>query len=331
MRNLKKRPRTDNLTNQTRRSGVSVGRRIYLGLLVVFAVVVANYFWGDLFLLKGDGLVMRDKSVIAASYVSRIEEVAVKEGQMVKKGDVILRIESPEQLERLADLSTRQADLIQRSAEFRLRMQIADRLLPLAKQRQQQTGELLDTIGQLKTSGNLTNERYHDILSESFEASAELAKLIADQETLSDQMASLETARDGAEMALIDLKDHYAQGEIRAPVDGAIGTQVPSPGSVYRSGDPMLSIYSGEAYVLTYLPRRYLFSIEVGMEVMVSSGRSSEAGVIDAILPVSDMLPQEFQSNFKPRERSQLARIRFVEPPKFPLYEKVRVSGRYLW
>ncbi|SNY91334.1 Multidrug resistance efflux pump [Cohaesibacter sp. ES.047] len=331
MRSLKKRPRSDNLVNQSRRHSGSLGRRIYLGLLIVFVFFVANYFWGDLIFLRGDGLVMRDKTVIAASYVSRIDEVAVTPGAVVSEGEEILHIASPEQLERLADLSTRQADLIQRSAEFRLRKQIADRMLPLAKERQQKTGELLDMVGGLKSSGNLSNERYHDILAESFDASSQLARLMADQDTLSDQMASLETARTEAHMALKNLQDHYSQGVIRSPVTGTVGAHVPVPGSVYRSGDPMVSIFSGDAYVLTYLPRRYLFAIEVGMEVNVSSGRQSVAGVIDAILPVSDMLPQEFQSNFKPRERSQLARIRLVEPDQFPLYEKVSVSSRLMW
>ncbi|WP_319567314.1 HlyD family secretion protein [Cohaesibacter marisflavi] len=329
MRSLRKRPRSDNLANQKRSHSTSYGRYIYLSILIVLAASLANYMWGDLIMLRGDGLVLRDKAILAASYTSRIEEIFVEEGQTVSKGDVLMHIESSEQLERLADLSTQQADLTQRAAEFKLRMQIANRLLPLAKQREAQTTKLLGVVDDLQRTGNLTTSRYEEILKSSFDASSHLVQLTVDLDMLSGQIGSLEAAREDAAVALEKLKAHYSDGKITASVSGTIGTEVPSPGAVYRTGDPMLSIYAGEAYILMYLPRRYLFSIEPGMAVDVSNGRTNVAGVIDSILPLSDALPKEFQNSFKPMQRNQLARIKLQDRAIFPVYEKVRISRPY--
>nr|WP_321456582.1 HlyD family efflux transporter periplasmic adaptor subunit [uncultured Cohaesibacter sp.] len=332
MRSIRKRPRSDSLENQKRRFSISLGRYVYLFLLAVFVLSVLNFLYGDMLLLKGDGLILRDRTVVAAGYISRVNDVVVKEGQSVKKGDVIVRIESPDLLERLADLSMRQIDLAQKAAEFNLRLKIANQLLPLAHQRELQASNLVKLADDLKGKGNLTAARYEEVLRYSFDASSDLVKLSVDRDTLSKQLKGLESASVDAKLAIDKLKNHYSDGVIRAPVSGAVGSIVPLLGAVYRAGEPILTIHSGDAYVLTYLPRRYLFPIEAGMEVTIASGRNSVTGVIDSILPVSDTLPKEFQNSFKPSERSQLAKIKLGPDVPFPVYEKVRISRRYaLW
>ncbi|MCW2309106.1 HlyD family secretion protein [Rhodobium gokarnense] len=325
MRSLKKRPRADTIANQERKGRSRPGRHIYFALLVVFSFAVANYVWGDLVMLRGGGLVLRDKTVIAATFVARVAKVDVSEGQTVGEGDTLLRIESTEVLERLAELSIRQAELAQQAATFQLRSAVARQLLPLAARRETETSKVLVRFDDMSDRGLLTSTRYEEALRANFNARQDRVKLATETETLAAQISALEEARADAARAVADLMSHYAGGVIRAPAGGTVGARVPSIGSVFRAGDPILSVYSGEAYVLTYLPRRYLLPIEAGMEVTVSSGRHRSDGVITDILPVSDALPREFQNTFKPRDRNQLARIRLADPGVFPVYEKVEI------
>ena len=132
MRRLRKRPRADKLENQKRKQASNIGRRVYLAILVLFALSMGNYMWGDFFILRGNGLVLRDQAVVAATFVARVSDVLVKEGQSVHKGDVLMKLESTEVLERLANLSIRGAELSQRAAELQLRSQVVMQLLPLA-------------------------------------------------------------------------------------------------------------------------------------------------------------------------------------------------------
>jgi multidrug resistance efflux pump len=326
---LKKRPRSDVLVNEKRAVPHPIGRTIYVGILGVFVIAVLNFLFGDIVFLRADGLVLRDQTVIATTFVARIQQVDIREGQQVEKGQVIMRLQSTEMLERLADLSARRARLVADTVEFRIRAETVAELLPLAKKREGEAMRVVGKFDELAQSGLTTASSYDTALTANFSAQGDRIKLATQLKTLEKEVATLYEARDVAESALTDLQAHYANGVVRAPVTGAVGVSVPSVGNVYRTGDPMLSVYSGDPYVLAYLPQRYMFSIELNDKVTVSDGRNSASGVIAEILPVTDALATEFQNTFKPRDRSQLAKIRLTGATLFPLLQKVSVTSSY--
>lgn len=326
MRSLKQRLRPDNIPNEQRIMRGKTGRTIYLLLLLVFGVAVANYLFGDYVMLQADGLVIRDQNVIATPYVARVESVDVREGQRVEAGDVLLNIQSTEILERLADLSTKRAELVAKSADFRIRSENVAQLLPLAERRADEAVNTIKQFDDLAAARLVTSARYQEALKVSYEANRDRVSLKTQRQVLQDELKSLDAALEDATDAISKVEALYADGTVRSPVSGSIGATVPSVGNVYRSGEPILSIYSGEPYVVAYLPRRYLFPISVGMEVHVSDGRESADGVIAEILPVTDTLPKEFQNTFKPSDRNQLAKIKIDDASEFPLNQKVSVS-----
>lgn len=329
IQSLKKRPRPDVLANEKRMVTNPIGRMIYLGVLAVFAVAVLNFLFGDIIILRADGLVLKDQTVIATTFVARIQRVDIREGQQVTKGQVIMHLQSTEMLERLADLSARRARLVADTVEFRIRAETVAELLPLAQKRENEAARVVGKFDELALAGLTTASSYDNALTANFSAQGDRIKLATQFKTLEKEVATLHEARDVAESALRDLQAHYAEGVVRSPVTGAVGVSVPSIGNVYRTGEPMLSLYSGEPYVLAYLPHRYMFSIDVDDKVTVSDGRHSAPGVIAEILPVTDALAKEFQNTFKPRDRSQLAKIRLTGAASFPLLQKVSVTSRY--
>lgn len=329
LKTLRKRPRTDNLVSQKRMATNRMGRRVYLGLLVVFAAAVINYLFGDFVILRADGLVLRERSVIAATTISRVEAVEVTEGQHVGQGEELLRVQSTELLERLAELSTRRAQLAAAAVDFAIRSEQVKQLLPLAQKRDEAALRVLSQFDRLASSGFARAASYDDALAASFSARQDRIKLATESEALQEEMAALDAAREDADRALADLQSHYAKGIVRAPAAGQVGASVPAPGDVYRPGEQMLAVYWGPPFVLAYLPRRYLFPIRKGMKVFVSDGRNRAPGWIDEILAVTDALPKEFQNAFKPQDRNQLAKIRFASPPSFPLHQKVEITRAF--
>jgi multidrug resistance efflux pump len=326
MQPLKKRLRPDNIPSEKRVMRGRTGRTIYLLLLFVFALTVANYLFGDFVLLDADGLVLRDQNVVATTYVARVDSVDIDEGQAVEAGSPLLKLQSTEILERLADLSTKQAELVAKATDFKVKAANVAELLPLAERR---VAEAVNTIKQfdaLAAARLVTAARYQEALRVNYEASHDQVNLVTQRKVLEEELASLNTALADADDAIAKLKALYADGVVRSPVSGSIGASVPSVGNVYRPGEPILSIYSGDPYVLVYLPRRYLFPIYVGMELDLTDGRDVADGVIVEILPVTDTLPKEFQNTFKPSDRNQLAKIKLTTPSAFPLNQKVSVS-----
>ncbi len=327
LKSLRKRPRPDTLKTEQRRATNRSGRIVYFGLLLVMLVAGINFLFGDMIFLRADGLVLRDKSTVSTTYLARVEAVDVKQGDAVKKGSLILRLQSMEVLERLADLSSRKASLAAKAAEFNVRSETIEKLLPLAEKRERETAKTLKKFDDLSNLRLVTTAGYNNALNARFEAQRSLIRFKAEGRALKEELSTLKAARADAEAALDDLRAHYGEGVVQAPVSGAIGISVPSVGDVYKPGEIILSIYSGKPYILAYLPRRYLFPIRIGARVRVKSGRLSATGVIAEILPVTEALPKEFQNSFKPRDRSQLARIHFDKPSPFPLHEKVKITN----
>jgi len=329
MRPLRKRVRPDNLPNDQRVARGSLGRIIYLVLLVVFVGAVLNYFFGDYFLLRADGLVLRDHTVVATTYIASVEKVDVTEGQKVDKGQPLLQLQSSELLERIADLSVKQADLAAKATEFKIRADSVEQLLPLAERREKESEKVLKLFDGMAKEGFVRSVPYADALSANYDASKDRVTLGSQARVLKDELAALEKARSDANNTFLDLQKLYADGLVRAPVSGSIGTTVPFAGNVYRPGEPLLKIYWGEPYVLLFLPRRYLFSIDVGMELKVTDGRHTEKGVVTQILPLTDALPKEFQNTFQPSDRNQLAKVKLPPNSRFPLNQKVTVSESF--
>lgn len=326
MRPLKKRLRPDNIPSERRIMRRHAGRTIYLFLLVVFAFAVAKYLFGDFLLLEADGLVLRDQHVVATTYIARVQTVDVKEGQPVQAGDVLLKLQSTELLERLADLSTKRAELVARVTDFKVRSASVVTLLPLAERRETESLRTIEQFDNLAEEKLVTSARYQEALRSNYEASRDRVSLTSQMSVLKEELSALDSALADADDALTDLQGLYSNGVVRSPVSGSIGAAIPMVGNVYRPGDPILSVYYGDPYVLVYLPRRYLFPIYVGMDVRLSDGRESAEGMITEILPVTDALPKEFQNTFQPLNRSQLAKITLAVPLSFPLNQKVSVS-----
>lgn len=329
VRKLRRRPRSDNHVNQIRRRRRGLGRRIYLLMLAVLGLGLANYFWGGLVMLHADGIVLRDRTAVAATSVVRIEAVHVRHGQSVHAGEVLLHVGSAEILDRVADLSAREAELAQREAALRSRMSLAADLLPLAKQRAEEAAGALTRLDGAVGRGLVLTERYDNAMRANYDAQTARLRLASERKSLDSEIAALTEARRTLNDALTALKSHFGDGTIRAAVSGAVGADVPAVGEVYNAGDPILSIFSGKSYILAYLPQNYLFAIDRGTAVRVSDGRHSVNGVITGILPVSQELPAAFQKAFRPGDRRQLARIDLPDGSPFPVFATVQVTNRY--
>ena len=327
MRALRQRLRPDNIPSEQRAARGSTGRIVYLILLGIFTFAILNFLFGDYFLFRADGLVLRQQSVVATAYIARVESIGVRQGQIVEQGTQLLKLQSMEIVERLADLSMKRADLIAKATDFKIRSETSALLLPLAKRRETEAEAVMKQFDAAANKELIPPLRYEQASRAHFDAQRDYTTLAAESYALKEDMAAVESALADAKTSFADLKAVYSNGLVHAPVSGTVGPSVPELGNVYRPGDPLLTVYFGEPYILLYLPRRYLFPVYPGMKLEVTDGQNTTTGVILEILPVTDALPKEFQNTYKPSDRNQLAKIK-LEPAAipFPLLQKVRVT-----
>jgi hypothetical protein len=86
------------------------------------------------------------------------------------------------------------------------------------------------------------------------------------------------------------------------------------------------NIFTGESFVLAYVPDAYLFDVEEGQNVGVKARNEILNGRIDRILPFAESLPSDLQAPNRMLERGRLVRIALVEPNQFPVDQHVQVT-----
>ena len=84
----------------------------------------------------------------------------------------------------------------------------------------------------------------------------------------------------------------------------------------------------GTPHVLAYLPENYVFGIDAGDRVIVTNGTMRHQGVIEAILPVSKSIPDEFRTAFRLDESKQMARVALDPNSPFPVQSPVRITKK---
>lgn len=329
MQRIRARTRIDVLSNEQRSSPIRWGRRVYFLVLCGLLASVLNWAVGDAVLLHANGLVLAERAESAAIYSARVAAVRIREGQHVKPGDVVVELESADMLRDIAQVTAQNADLETKEAQLRTRAAILGALIPLADQQARESAIAVQKLQQLTGAGLVSNDRYVQALNSRYESAARLTNLQAEAALLEQQLPLVTDSRKRAGQALAQLDAFYDNGQIRAARDGVVGAKIPTVGQVVKSGDRLLDVYGADRTILAYLPDMYRFSLVPGDRVDLAAGSTHATGVIEAVLPVTDELPPEFQSTFRPRDRGRLARIRFAggDDRVFAVSQKVEVTG----
>src|SRR5438034_506880 len=74
--------------------------------LPAFAVYLGNTFAGGYIYMRGEGLVIGEPAVVAAEFIATVSAVPVKDGQEVKRGEIVSHISSQYMSETRAKLAS---------------------------------------------------------------------------------------------------------------------------------------------------------------------------------------------------------------------------------
>ncbi len=326
---LKKRARVDALKNDVRAGGIAWGRYLYLAMLISLFLFLLNFFVGSYLFLKADGLVIKDTYTVSPLYTARIKKVFVKPGDTVKKGQPLLELESSTLMLQLATIATEVAKLTSQTAQLKAKTNLAEVLLPTAKEHAQQTNRTLKNLSAKNKEYIVTSSRVEEAFSNKIKANSKLSQLEAEASVYRTELRLIESAELVAKRALNNLKRIYNDGKVNAPIDGIVGTKLVNEGAVVLVGKPLLQVFAGKAYVLAFLPKNYLFGLAKAQEVTIKSGSLKATGVIEKMLPVAASLPKEFQNAIKPTGRQQLIRINLPDNHPFVISQNVMVRGSW--
>ncbi len=326
MKRIRKKERVDRLMSEKRGKKGSIGRWIYLILVTLLLLWLADVFLGKYIVFRADGMITRDQIVRSVSYPADVSEILVKEGDEVEAGQLLAQLYSTRIMEQLAELDAEMADLKVNYAETNSRTSQIDNITPMAKARTDKMKKLIETEENAIARGITSTSKMSQYLEDEFDARERLALLKAEREelpvvldTISGIITNLEESRAGLVKA-------FGGGRIVANQDATVSKVLVTEGSAVNIADPILELLVGESYILAYMTPGSFDKIEVGHSVKVLWGVDSAQGTVTALLPISARLPLEFQRTFRPQERSQVLRIDFDSEQNLPAsFTKVTV------
>ncbi|MEN9657768.1 MAG: hypothetical protein RL571_1233 [Pseudomonadota bacterium] len=258
------------------------------GVLVVAALAGAGwYIWlreddKPKDFVMSNGRLEATEVNVASKMAGRIQEILVKEGDLVQKNDVLARMDMSSlqaQLlqaqaqvanavsakdtalaqiaQRHADAAMAQAVLVQRSSELDLASKTAARSKALLAERATSVQEADNDQARVENAKALVTV-----------AKSQIATAEAGIRAGESQVKQAEAGIAAAEAGVTRLQSDLADGELRAPLAGRVQFRVAQPGEVVGNGGNVLSLIDlSDVYMTFFLPTNVAGRVALGTDV----------------------------------------------------------------
>ena len=237
-----------------------------LPLIAIAGLVVAAALIAVWYMNRGDGLpagivtsngrIEADQVDIAAKFASRVSAIEAREGDLVKPGDVLARMDTAEldaMIEKArAEVSRAQSQVVEAGATV-------DQHVALLKLAEQE----LSRSSTLYKKGHVSKGVLDERQSKRDSASAGLAAARA-------HLTTLERAVEAAKAEVKRIQTDIDDAVLSAPVMGRVLYRLAEPGEVMAAGGKVLTLLNlSEVYMEVFLPSRQAGRISLGSEARI--------------------------------------------------------------
>jgi multidrug efflux pump subunit AcrA (membrane-fusion protein) len=221
---------------------------------------------------------------LASKLMGTVEKVKVREGDLVKAGDVLMVID-----QRQVDAGYRQAEANLAETKRALDAAMSSRDAALASERLARA--TYDRYLNLKKQDSVSAQEFDEVEARYQEAKAAVRRAEAMVETAT---ARIHQAEAGLASASATRRDAV----ITAPGDGVITSKLVDEGDLASPGMPLLSMDTTDGYrVDAILPENYFQEVKPGQSVRVTVPAFREeavSGTLRTIVPAADQHSRSF-------------------------------------
>lgn len=236
-----------------------------------------------------------------------LDEVLVKDGERVTKGQVLLRLDNETTLDREQSLNktiaAKQQQLVLKKVELQRYLRLNDTEQEVLRQNLQLEREILARLGSLRKDGASPELQYLQQRNKVREVQGELAKNAVDRQR---QLAILEQSVQLIEGELADLQSKRTElrvniryQDIRSPVDGVVFDLKPTgPGFVAQGSEPVMKVVPyNNLKAMVEIDSSKIGFVRVGkpVDISIDSFPATDFGVLEGTLKRigSDALPPD--------------------------------------
>ncbi len=256
-------------------------------------------------LIQANGRIEGDRITVASKFSGRVQDILVREGDSVTKGQVMVRLDDVQTRTRVAQAEHAWAALDAQAQGAHMELAILNLDVPLAIERADQEVKHARAEGDkavaVEKEARSDAERYrklaaHDNASRQQVDQAELRWEVAKKEIVAarsklsqatnqlaqaelgwkrirakeQEVAAWERQRDQAEAALEEAKSVLADLTIVAPTSGTIATRMADVGEVVSPGEPLYELVDlDHLYLKVYVPEIQIGQLRLGLPARI--------------------------------------------------------------
>lgn len=293
-------------------------------------------------LIQANGRIEGDHYLVAGKMPGRVAELLAREGDAVKKDQVLLRLDAAQVSARVdqarqamtaleMQIKAAQTGLAVLRKDAPLTVQsakageaLARAQLATALASETQAARDAERFKRLAESGTVDRHRYeqmelaHQVARNQADATRQGvsgAEIQLTQARLGlerirareDEMAALSAQRDQARAALAEAQSVLDDLTIKAPAAGIVTTRMANVGEVVAAGAPMFDIVDlGRLYLKVYVPEKDIGKVRLGLPARIHTDAFPEqftAATVRYIASRAEFTPKEVQT---PDERVKL-------------------------
>lgn len=245
---------------------------------------------------------VKQKETIHANLQGKVVEVLVEEGDIVKKGDILVKLDSEDQARDIAILEAQKAALnaqykeVIKPIDYREIEKLELSIIDLEKQFEKSTSDL-EKQKQLLAEGIISEDEYQSTLLAYESQQTQIEKTKIDLELLNKPASTNLIKQYESQLLQIDLqiealKSNEGDFVFSAPFDGTILTENIDQGSYVQPGMAIIEIGDlSELYVESDVLIEDIIGIDVGSEVILEN---DDIGILNLQGQVTKIHPQAF-------------------------------------
>lgn len=287
-------------------------KRMVLWAIVIIGVT-AILFAGKKFFEKpeqtpsiasGNGRIEATEVDIATKMPGRLKQILVREGDMVKTGQVLARLDTKELEARLLQATAQVKQAKQNKAYARALVKQRKSELALARKNLERSQNLY-----VDKNISLVQLQQHETAMESTRAvlAATQAQVVSADAAISAAMAQVETIQ-------VNIDDSI----LKSPINGRVLYRLAEPGEVFGGGGKVLTLLEVEdVYMTVFLPTMYAGRVDIGDESRIILDAFPDIAIpakVTFISPQAQFTPKEIETR---TEREKLMfRIKVTVDPQ---------------
>jgi len=278
-------------------------RRIWIIALIVVAVlaVIGYQFWQarknavPKGIAWGNGRIEAKLVDVSAKEPLRVKEILVDEGNLVRPGQVVVRLDTVTLEAQLAEANANVAAAREKLTVVSASIAKAKSQIQLATIEKERASKLVEE--------RATSQRELDVRSMTLETTTA---------SLAEEQAKLQTARQDVEVALANaaaIQTRIDDATLTSPILGRVLYRLVEPGEVLAAGGKALTLVNLEdVYMEIFLPSEEAAAVKMGAESRITvdyAPGSAVAGYVSFVSPEAQFTPKEVET------RSERAKLMF--------------------